>query len=226
MKTMYIIAFILIALPSFVSRLVPEPLSSLLIQTKNFMALLNTIIHEVCHGLTAFLTGGKLKGIRLNSDLSGVATTLTKSKWSLILVKLVGYTGASFFTYQMLYMLVEEEYELLGILLFFFYFVTFLFIRNAFGMVWIISIGLVTIGFYFLDKLELLLPFYSFMVIFSAIESFFSSMRVWGISLYSKEKSDATDLRDITKIPVMVWGTLFGLVGVYFFYLQLQLIFG
>ena len=83
-----------------------------------YFRVFNTLIHENAHATMALLLNGSLKRMELFSDLSGSATTTTKSKFATIIVSFVGYPAASFSALGMLYLIDKHFYTelLIGIL--------------------------------------------------------------------------------------------------------------
>ena len=57
--------------------------------------IFSTWIHEMCHGMAALLTGGKIAKLQIFGDGSGLAYTVTTSKFARALVSSAGYPGTA-----------------------------------------------------------------------------------------------------------------------------------
>jgi hypothetical protein len=57
------------------------------------LMLLETMVHEMGHGLTALLVGGRFASLHVNSDGSGLALTAVRSNWQEALVAAGGLLG-------------------------------------------------------------------------------------------------------------------------------------
>lgn len=191
----------------------------------SLLQMQNTLIHESFHIIATIITGGKAKSIKLNKNLSGLATGLTYTKWSAIIVTFAGYVGASIYSFFLVKYLLEENYQILFILLAIMYAIGLLFIRNFYGIFWFVLIGSVFYGMYYLKYFELLKYIVAINVFLTMVEAFKTSLYVAKLSIIDKEtETDATILNKLTKLPIAFWGLLFGLIGSTSFFFTVLLV--
>lgn len=176
-----------------------------------YFQVFNTFIHENGHAIIALLTRGKIQKIELFADTSGSTITLTNNKISQFLTSLAGYpasAGAAF----LLYFLLNQQQEL-TILICISVLIAInllLFVRNTYGIIWLISFGGLLYFLFYLDD-----P----MAMRTAV-TFFAGILFWG-SLLSPARliaiawqapahaGDATNLNKLTGIPSLLWSILF-----------------
>lgn len=227
----FVLALILLVLPDLLSKHISKSMGWITRKMRNFIAMPNTLIHELSHLLTAYLTGGRGHAIKLNEDLSGVAITSNRFRLGEILMLLAGYIGASFISYLLTDFYVHEQLTLLITLLLILFTIAALFIRNIYGFLWIASVAIMVYSFSpfsdwsSLDLTAYAQPILLFLIAVCSVESWFSAWRVMRLAFtHPQEKSDATDLQEITKIPASVWGVIFFASATFFIGLQLNLI--
>ncbi|MBR1769357.1 MAG: M50 family metallopeptidase [Bacteroidales bacterium] len=179
---------------------------------KTVLRPLNTIIHEFSHAFVALLLGEKIKELKINSDASGSCTTSIKSKKKSFFIALAGYTLPSVLAYFIIYRL-QNDYTVLAyyVLIAICLLAVVLYIRNSFGVFWILA-------FTFLNILLIYVPFLSafqkeVLYIYACIlltENTFSVFELLYINLGSAKKSgDSYNLQKITHIPALVFTLLF-----------------
>lgn len=192
---------------------------------KNFFAMPTTVIHELGHALMAILTFGKAHHIKLHSDLSGVAITSSPNKLAVFFVKLAGYTTASGMSYIMFKLLIEESYEELFIIALVISALALYFIRNFFGLIWLISFGGLFYGLFHYEQYAIIGLLFSFLVLLNSVVAWVDTYALVRMTATSPHiVSDATDLSKLTKIPAIVWAFGFFTFASYLLLLQLQLI--
>ncbi|MFC7319954.1 M50 family metallopeptidase [Halobacillus campisalis] len=193
-----------------------------------YFAMINTMIHETGHSLTALLTGGEVRNISLFPNTSGVTMTGHSSWLSHFLTSLSGYIFSSFVGFLFFYLIVKGHYKwmvyiLLGILI-----INVLFwVRNIYGVFWLITFGA---GFIWLLKtgnqavIQYVLVFIASLVMIEAVTSAFEIM--W-LSIFSPgQAGDAANLaRAVVFIPAPLWGMLFFGQSLYFAWLALKRVF-
>ena len=175
------------------------------------LAIANTMVHESSHGLLAVLTGGRIKGISLSADTSGLAETTSNSRIARILVSYAGYTGSSLVAVGLFYLLFLAEYE--WIIYFFVVLsaINWLFwVRNLFGFLWLTTfIGMMV--FFLYKHFEVLLVHISILLsCMVLVQSIISAFVILKLSVTDRRNAgDATNLAKFTFIPTLVWGALF-----------------
>ncbi|WP_226582388.1 M50 family metallopeptidase [Halobacillus litoralis] len=190
-----------------------------------YFAILNTMIHETGHSLTALLTGGEVRRISLFPNTSG--TTLTgHSSWiSHFFTSIAGYVFASFFAFLFFVLISQGRSRWIIYILLGFLAVHLLFwVRNVYGVFWIITFGA---GFLWMLRsgpesfIQFVLLFLASIVL---VESVTSAFEIMWISFVSPgEAGDAANLvRAVKIVPAPVWGVLFFVQSIYFTLLALK----
>lgn len=209
-------------------------LSNILLEIGKYIALANTLIHEVFHCICAWATGGKAHAISLHHDTSGLATTSTSSRLARILVSYGGYTGSSITAIALFYLLNKGKYEyiiyvficfaIIGLLVWTKNFIAFLrdsFISlfkfslykgntNLFGLVW--SLGFIVILgiLIYQNNLQLIQHASIFLSSIVLVESIKTAFVIFVLSIKNrKDAGDATSLAQATFIPAVIWGVVF-----------------
>ena len=190
-----------------------------------FFRVTNTLIHESGHAIMALLTSGNVVSIDLMSDTSGTATTKSKYLLFKILIALSGYIFSSATALLLFYLISKAKYTWVFYIFCVFALVNLLFwVRNAFGIFWLILFSTVLGVIYYYR-----VPNYMFAasVFFSTVvlaESVFSAAVILYISFSEPAKAgDAKNLKDFTYIPAAIWGLLFFAQAIYFAYLAVRL---
>ncbi|WP_445488684.1 M50 family metallopeptidase [Niallia sp. 03133] len=179
-----------------------------------YIALINTLIHEVCHVIAAIFTGQKLRlrhKINLHYDSSGIAITQIDSWLGQIVVAYMGYTGASLATYGFFYLLSKHYYTaILYIFLTVAFLSTILWIRNIYGFVWILSFIVIVCWIIYKDNSFFIVNISIFLSCVMLVQSVLTAFIIFKTSIQQrKHAGDATALAKATKIPAVIWGTLF-----------------
>lgn len=175
------------------------------------VAICNTMVHESCHALMAILTGGRIKGVSLSSDTSGLAETTSNSRISRILVSYAGYTGSSLVAIGLYYLLYLGNYEWIIYFFILLSAINWLFwVRNLFGFLWLTTfIGMMI--FFLYKHFEVLLVHISILLsCMVLVQSIISAFVILKLSVTDRRNAgDATNLAKFTFIPTLVWGSLF-----------------
>ncbi len=176
-----------------------------------YFKLFNTMVHETGHAVAAIVTGGKVSNISLYSNTGGLAITRHRSLFGRLITLLAGYPAASLFSVLFLYALDKEwimpaVFTLTAILTYNLIF----WVRNLTGWVWIVSVLSVLYFLYannYSQWLEWLLTIIGIMLL---IQAFLSTWVLFTLTLnHRNETGDAGLLEDLTKIPSIIWSTLF-----------------
>lgn len=185
----------------------------------------NTMLHENGHGFMSILTGGTIEKINLFANTEGVATT--GSRWWLgrVLTSLAGYPFASFMAYVFYLFFVNEQYSILfyglaGIVVL----NLILWVRNIYGVIWLISFAAILWGLYYLGNpmyIEYSLLFIGAILL---VDSIASSLVIFVMSVKTpNDAGDTTNLRKSTMISARVWGLVFLVQSLYFGYLIVEM---
>lgn len=165
-----------------------------------------TLIHEFGHAFTGFIFGGKLKGIRLHSDTSGLTTSLLQVRFipqfattsaGYISPAVAGLLGAYLYNINM------HGYIMLILLLL--GLTVLLFIRNWFGLLPVLS--LLALVYFALNTSLIFVSSISLVFIFVSI--FGSIKAALELAMHHRNnpilESDASAMRQLTKIPTSFW---------------------
>jgi hypothetical protein len=183
------------------------------------------MIHETGHAVAAILTGGKVSNISLFADTGGLAITRHSTKFGRFITLLAGYPAASLFSILFVYALAKEWYiplvlTLTAILI---YNVIF-WVRNVIGSVWVVSVlSILYLLYAYLDIqwLEWLLMIIGITLL---TQAFLSTWVLFILTLTQNyETGDAGLLEDLTKIPAVIWSSLFLAQGVMCFIVGVSL---
>lgn len=172
---------------------------------------LNTLIHETGHSVMALILSGNVHRIDLSSDTSGSVITSTDSVFKRFLVTIAGYPFSSVAALIFFYFLEQKAYQyvvypLIGLAVF----NLILFVRNIYGIFWLLSFTVISAAVIFFDNDMLWFAFSLLLAFIVLTESFISTINLIIISLKTpKLAGDAKNLNEITHLPVMFWSLLF-----------------
>ncbi len=204
----------------------------LLIRSKYFKFILqplNTLVHEFSHALTALLLGQKVKSININTDGSGSCTTKSKSKIKSFFISFVGYVFPSLLGYFIIYQIDNLHINLvLYVLIILSLIAMVLYIRNSFGISWIVGFCLINIVLLFIPNTlslqKLILYFYACILL---IENFRSTLSLLHINLLSSKKAgDSYNLQKITHIPALFFTLFYNIFTLFMILKSLSIIKG
>ena len=181
-----------------------------------FFNMINTLIHELGHALFALPFDASVKTIELYKDTSGATTITSKNKFGSIIISLAGYLFASVFSYFSFYLIhVGYQKGFLFMVSIIAIFMLLLWIRNSYGIIWVIIFAAANSYVLFLkpDWINHVALLYA---TFIGVEALFSSFVILYLSLFNRQAAgDATILAKQTKIPALVWGLLFAAFSSY-----------
>lgn len=192
---------------AFLTRLIPT----------SFFRNLDTMIHEFGHAVATLALSGKVMYIELFADHSGVTYSAVTSNWSLFPIALAGYTSASLFALFLFRSYAGERQRLgLQIITLIAAISLVLFVRNEFGMMWLI-------GFIVLNVLMLAFAprwmrnFYYLLLAFLTLEeSVFGPLSLIVYALHNPAQAgDATNLARLSGIPSLFWAIVFSLFALW-----------
>ena len=182
------------------------------------LQVINTMIHESGHALMALLTQGQVYSISLFANTEGATMTGTTSWIGRVLVSASGYVFSSAAAFLFLLLLKKGKHHwILWVLIAFAAVNLLLWVRNLYGILWLIG---------FLAFLIVLLrsgsgPFLEYSILLIAgillVESVSSAFQIMWLSFASSSAAgDATNLARATYIPACLWGIGFFAQSLYF----------
>jgi len=193
---------------AFLTRLIPF---------SSFFRNLDTMIHEFGHAVITLAVSGKVMFIELYSNHSGVTYSQIMNNWSSIPVSLAGYMTASLFAVFLFKMRAGGKQRLgLQAMTVVSIIVLVLFVRNEFGVIWLV--GFIALNILMLSLVpRWLRDFYYLLLAFLMLEE--SVMGPVSLIVYALENpaaaGDATNLSRVTPIPAIGWAVLFTLFSLW-----------
>jgi len=193
-----------------------------------YLRIVNTLIHESGHAIAALIASGEVYSVELFSDRSGTATTKrADTKKGRFLVAFAGYPFGSAVAYGLFFLISINRSDLVLYVLSCFALLNLMFyVRNSFGIFWLLTFTAIifVVKFYGTEMVQ-----YVFAVWLCGImlfEALYSSIELISICRKnSKNAGDASELKNITKIPSMFWAFIFFLQSCLFIYLSIKLFF-
>ncbi|TDQ42232.1 M50 family metallopeptidase [Aureibacillus halotolerans] len=177
----------------------------------------NTIVHESGHALMAVIVGGQVSSIQLFADLTGVTRSWTSTGWPMIVVSLSGYLTSSAVLLLFAWLWRKKAYNvLLGIAGVLVFANGVFWVRNPYGLLWIIGF-LVLVGLLFWKGNRSWLAFTSFgLTLTLLVDSVRAAFDIFILSLFrSGSAGDASLLAQTTFVPALVWGLLFLIISIW-----------
>ncbi|NOU98205.1 M50 family peptidase [Paenibacillus sp. LMG 31456] len=193
---------------AFLTRLIPF---------SSFFRNLDTMIHEFGHAVVTLVFSGQVMYIELFANHSGVTYSRVMDNWTQIPISLAGYMTASLFAVFLFKMRAIDKHRLgLQVITLLAIVSLVLFVRNEFGVIWLI--GFIALNIIMLSLMpRWLSDFYYLLLAFLTLEE--SVLGPISLILYSLENSgaagDATNLSRITMIPALGWSVLFTLFSLW-----------
>jgi hypothetical protein len=190
----------------------------------NYVEIINTLIHESGHAFIALL-GGNVETISLFMNSEGV-TYSSQSTWlGSFFTSLAGYSFSSFMAFLSFWLISKKkETMLIDILLGFIALNLIFWVRNPYGLFWLVSFGLIFL--YLLIKGSQKFRNNLLLLIASVIlvDSVKSAYEILLISFFQPQTSgDAGNLTALTRfIPVQLWGIFFFAQAMWFCLLSLK----
>lgn len=192
-----------------------------------YVAVIQTLIHEVGHGLAAIICGGKVRKIHLFANTEGLAFTAHANWFSRFVTTLSGYLFASAFSFFSIWLITIGAFELLlyiyaGICLT----ALVLWIRNLYGFLWIICASSFFLWLTVYGSMLLKVHTLQLLTCIIFVQSIKSAFIVLHLSFKKPMTAgDATSLAKMTKIiPAFIWGNLFFGQALYFGYLGVSFV--
>ncbi len=176
-----------------------------------FFNVINTALHEFGHVLVALLFDGDVRKIDLNGDASGTTTTAMKGKFSSFLCALAGYPMPISVAWLAVWLLQQgvDVGLIVGLSVLFFVMLLF-WIRNAYGVVWVLLFIAINVGLIYLNNPLWIRYAALFYVVMIVVESVVSVLTLFYLSVRTPDHAgDATNLDRLTHVPAFLWSLLF-----------------
>lgn len=182
----------------------------------SFFRNLDTMVHEFGHAVVTLALSGKVMYIELYQDHSGVTYSSITKQWAIIPVALAGYITASLFAWFLFSAYSRGKQRLgLQVMILLSGLSLILFVRNSFGITFLVGFIALTIIILALTP-KWLSDFYYLLLAFLCLEEsvfgpFSLIIYAWG---NARQAGDATNLALHTGIPAIIWAigfTLFAL---------------
>lgn len=186
---------------AFLTRLIPF---------SNWFRMLDTMIHEFGHAAATLLVSGRVLRIELYPDHSGVTYSVVSGGIGHLFVSLAGYMTASLFAIGLFYgysrqkqghgLIIITALALLSGLLF---------VRNGYGMIWLILF--IALNLLFLVVGGRIRSFYYLLLAFLCLEESVMAPITLLLMALTRPGSagDAANLAALTGIPAIMWALLF-----------------
>lgn len=177
----------------------------------NYVKLINTVIHESGHALMA-LFGGKVHEISLFTNTEGVTYTSHSGWFGGFFTGIAGYVFSSFMAFLSLWLISRKKYKPLIIILLIFIVVNLVFwVRNFYGLFWLISFGAAFLLLLYKGSGSLVQNCLLLIASILLVESISSSFTILMLSfVQSNAAGDATGLANATVlVPAQFWGLFF-----------------
>ncbi|WP_028548995.1 M50 family metallopeptidase [Paenibacillus sp. UNC451MF] len=193
---------------AFLTRLIPF---------SSFFRNLDTMIHEFGHAVVTLALSGKVMYIELYANHSGVTYSQIMNNWSSIPVSLAGYMTASLFAVFLFKMRAGGKQRLgLQVITVLAIISLILFVRNEFGVMWLVGFIALNIIMLALSP-RWLTDFYYLLLAFLTLEE--SVVGPISLIVYALENpasaGDAANLSRVTPIPAIGWAVFFSLFGLW-----------
>lgn len=184
----------------------------------DFFRNLDTMIHESGHALTTLLLQGDVMEIELYGDHSGVTRSAVSQPWAIIPIALSGYMMASLFAWLLFALYARGKHKAGLILMASLAAVSLLlFVRNEFGVFWLIGFLIFTLLAIVLGGNHVLGKWVFLIVAFLTLEeSVFGPLSLVYYALSSPEGAgDAAILSRETPLPAIIWALWFTLFSLW-----------
>jgi len=184
--------------------------NKLILSFKQIFEVPYTMVHEFSHAFLALVTSGKVYKMTLHYDLSGSVLNSTSNWLARVLTTYAGYTGPCLVSYLLYYFLQNKLYDYILISFLIMAIVSFIFIRNWYGFIWLS--GFISLLIYCgLSKNEqLIMHSMMFLSAIVLVGTVYSGYRVLLISFKEpRENHDASILAKYTFLPAQFWGVIF-----------------
>jgi len=177
----------------------------------NYISIINTVIHESGHAFVA-LFGGQVESISLFMNSDGVTYGI-ESIWIInFFTSIAGYVISSLMAFLSFWLIRKKQYTfLIDILLGFILLNLIFWVRNPYGIFWLVSFGIIFLSLLIKGSKTLINNLLLLIASVLLVESIGSAYDILIISMmHPQSAGDATNLSNLTVIlPAQAWGTFF-----------------
>ncbi|MFO8087388.1 MAG: M50 family metallopeptidase [Bacteroidales bacterium] len=182
-----------------------------------YFQVFNTLIHENGHALMSLLTRGSIHKIELFYDTSGTAYTSSRYKVSHFLTSLAGYPASAGAALLLFFLLnTKNEFFLMIALAGILGLNLILFVRNLYGIIWILTFGSLVFLLFYIDNtlaMEIAIIFFGGILFWGSLMAPLNLIRIaWH---EPKQAGDASNLNKITGIPSLLWSLIFFFISLF-----------
>lgn len=182
-----------------------------------------TILHEAAHALMAWVTGGSVASIRVNSDGSGLTAT---RGGSLLLISSAGYVGTM--AYGVLLLLLcrkpRQARIVLAMTALFIGAISLGLIRPVGSIGFLVGVGLSIVGLSITIFASPRVTQFvvGFLGVQSCLNALFDLKALVFLSTATSVKTDARNLQELTHIPAVVWAIVWTIAALGLLFLALR----
>lgn len=176
-----------------------------------FLRVIDTMIHESGHALAVLMMSGKVYYIELFANAEGVTLTGSRSYLGGFITSIAGYVFSSlavvFFAYLWRW---KKDKVILGVLFLFSVVNLLLWVRNVYGIVWLILFSLLLFFTMRMKDGKKLSSITFSLYVLLLLSSVVSAFDILTLSILAPDGAgDAANLARMTGIPAIVWGLFF-----------------
>ena len=168
------------------------------------LQLFVTFVHEMCHAMTAWLTGGRVHHITINPDMSGTTITSGGIFW---LISSAGYVGTVIVGATCIHLMrkgVSPSWILSGFIALLLIALFYTGVGSIYGTVWsLVFIGAILLMIKYLSQTQLEMAA-SFISVQLLLNAFYDLKTLFMLS-GSAVQTDASNMQGETGIPAVVW---------------------
>lgn len=180
----------------------------------SYLRTVNTLLHESGHALVAVLMSGEAMEIKLNSDTSGSALTRTTSKGRAFWVSFAGYPIAALGSLLLMALAYHKDYKTGFLILVSVAIINLIvFVRNSYGIFWLITFSLVLFLIHGFLSPSIALILFRFIALIAFIESITSTFVIFILGLTNRRKAgDITTMEKLSGIPASILSLIMALI--------------
>lgn len=181
-----------------------------------FLRATNTMIHESGHAIVALLMKGHVENIYLFSNTEGVTRATSTSFFGGLLTGIAGYTFSALMIVLLAHLWRRCSYRFIYTILLGFALADLIFwVRNIYGIFWLIIFGLLLIVLFKIKSPKTTSMLSLMLLIILLAGSIRSGIDIFMLGLFHPSYAgDASYLAQLTHIPAFIWGTIFLIITV------------
>lgn len=183
----------------------------------SFFRNVDTLVHEFGHAVVTLILSGKVMYIELYVDHSGVTYSSIAKPWTTIPIAVAGYVTASLFAWLLFRLYAAGKQRTgLQIITLISVIALVLFVRNPFGITWLIGFIVLSVVILAFAPRWLHSGYYLFIAFLSLEESVFGPLSLTLMAYFHpRQAGDATNLALHTPLPAVVWAALFSVFSLW-----------